>query len=108
MSSMSMYLRKEDCAADELRAHWNQFCDADYFDELDGFEDRMEQAGLIELVPVADEHLDDAFAYERGIEPGGMVWQLTAAGRAAFTRDTGRDDLHRELDHTVGASGPTS
>lgn len=44
----------------------------------------MEAAGYIELVPVDDDALDSAFAAERGIEPGGMMWQLTDAGRAAL------------------------
>ena len=68
----------------ELVAHWGDFCDADPFDGSDNFPERMEAAGLIELVPVTDEALEDPFAYERGIERGGMMWQLTPAGRAAL------------------------
>lgn len=66
----------------ELRAFWGAFCDAD--PRPDGFEDRMEAAGLIEADDVTDEDLDDAFAAERGIEPGGTVWRLTPAGRQAL------------------------
>lgn len=46
------------------------------------FEERMEAAGFIELVPVTQEALEDAFAYERGIRNGGTMWQLTPLGRA--------------------------
>lgn len=50
----------------------------------------MEAAGYIELVPVDDDALDSAFAAERGIEPGGMMWQLTDAARAAIAKAEGR------------------
>lgn len=65
----------------ELRAYWQAFCDADPCP--DDFQDRMEAAGLIALDSVTDDDLDDPFAAERGIEPGGQVWRLTAKGRAA-------------------------
>lgn len=66
--------------ADELRAFWGAFCDADAYP--DGFPERMEAAGLIHLRPVDDDDLEEAFAWERGIVPGGWVWSLTEAGRA--------------------------
>ena len=69
--------------ADELRAFWAARCDADAYPE--DFDERMEAAGLITLDAVDDDDLEDAFAYERGIEPGGMVWRLTPAGRAALS-----------------------
>jgi len=69
----------------ELRSDWAPFCNADY-EEMQGdratFDERMEAAGFIELVAVSDEALQDSFAYERGIRKGGMMWQLTAAGKA--------------------------
>lgn len=68
----------------DLRLHWNDFCDADPFYGSDDFAERMEAFDLIELAPVDDDALDDAFAAERGIEPGGMMWRLTEAGRAAL------------------------
>lgn len=68
----------------DLRGNWGAFCDADVFDGVEDFSERMETAGLIEIVPVTDEALDEAFAYERGIERGGMMWKLTPAGRAAL------------------------
>ena len=74
-------------AAVELRDWWSAFCDADYLPEE--FEERMEEAGLIELVPVDDDALDDAFAAERGIVPGGMMWVATKAGRAALLPPAG-------------------
>ena len=77
-------MRKLTEAQRDLRVNWGTFCDADYFDGVEDFSERMEYAGLIELVPVTDEALDEAFAYERGIERGGMMWQLTPAGRSAL------------------------
>jgi len=68
----------------DLRTHWHYFCDADPFYGSDTFSDRMEAAGYIELVPVDGDALDDAFAAERGIEPDGMMWALTPAGRKAL------------------------
>jgi hypothetical protein len=70
---------------EDLRANWAAFCDADPFEGSDTFTDRMEAAGYCELVSVTKAALQDPFAYERGIEPGGMMWQLTEAGRAALT-----------------------
>jgi hypothetical protein len=68
----------------EFRRHWADFCDADPFPGSDTFAERAEVAGLIELVPVTDQALESAFAAERGIEPGGMMWVLTDAGRAVM------------------------
>ncbi|MGE0290639.1 MAG: hypothetical protein AB7I42_25160 [Bradyrhizobium sp.] len=70
----------------QLTEHWHSFCDADPFPDSDTFAERMEAAGLIELVPVTTEALEEAFAAERGIEPGGSMWSLTAAGRATLTK----------------------
>ena len=72
---------------DDFRKHWAAFCDADPFDGSDTFPERMEEAGYIELDYVNEETLQESFASERGIEPGGMVWVLTAAGRAALQRE---------------------
>ena len=74
---------------DDLRKHWGAFCDADPFDGSDTFPDRMEAAGFVELVPVDDDALEDAFASERGIERGGMMWSLTESGRAALDGGAG-------------------
>jgi hypothetical protein len=63
----------------KLAALWGAFCDAD--PTHPNFIDDMEQAGLAELVPVDDEALEDSFAAERGIHRGGLMWQLTDAGR---------------------------
>jgi DNA modification methylase len=73
-------------ARDDLRQHWNAFCDADSipFDH-DDFLDRLEKHGLIELRGVTDDDLNDAFAAERGIERGGSLWDLTEKGRAALS-----------------------
>lgn len=67
-----------------FRQHWNAFSDADHADCPIDFLDNAEEAGLIELVPVDADALDDPFAWERGIERGGMMFQLTAAGHALY------------------------
>jgi hypothetical protein len=69
--------------AEEVAAHWNAFCDSEP-GVPDGFDDRMEAAGLAELRAVTAEDLEQAFAAERGIERGGMIWCLTAEGQKAF------------------------
>lgn len=68
-----------------LRQNFASFCDADPFPGCDTFADAMEAAGYIELVPVTKEALEEAFAAERGIEPGGMMYRLTDAGRLALS-----------------------
>ena len=73
----------------ELEAYWDAFCDCD--PSPDDFADRMEAAGLIFLDGVTDDDLDDAFASERGIEPGGLIWRLTPAGRAALSQNKDAD-----------------
>jgi hypothetical protein len=71
-------------ATDDLRKHWSAFCDCDPFFGSDTFLERMEAAGYIELIPVDDDALQDSFAAERGIEPGGMMWSLTSTGSRAL------------------------
>lgn len=78
----------EAAAVAELRAHWHDFCDCDSFPTSEGFTDRMEAAGLIEWRPVDDDDLEQAFADEKGIEPGGMVYDLTDKGRTAYKATT--------------------
>lgn len=69
-------------AAQKLRAHWGDFCDADPTPE--GFAEEMEAAGFIEVDAVTEDDLESPFAAERGIEPGGSIWRLTASGRASL------------------------
>ena len=71
-------------AEDELRAHWDDFCDCDHIPNYDGFTDRLEAAGLIEWRSVDDDDLAQTFAEEKGITPGGMVFDLTEKGRAVY------------------------
>ena len=66
-------------AISDLREHWHAYCDADYRD-LD-FIDRMEAAGFVRLRSVRKADLEESFAAERGIELGGMIYELTAKGR---------------------------
>lgn len=74
---------------DDLRKHWHAFCDADPFDGGDTFIERMDARGYARLRPVKKSDLaDDPFAAERGIEPGGMLWELTAKGHRALDAKT--------------------
>lgn len=68
--------------ATELFQCWNDFCDADAVPE--GFIERMDKAGLVDLIPVTKHALQEPFAAERGIEPSGTMWRLTHAGRKAW------------------------
>lgn len=49
-----------------------------------GFTDNAEKLGLIEIVPVTKRALESSFAAERGIEPGGFMWQLTQRGHERY------------------------
>ncbi len=67
----------------DFTEYWDAICDADPLPcDYDEYVERMEVGGFAELVPVDDEALESAFAWERGIEPGGMMWQLTPLGLA--------------------------
>lgn len=74
-------------AAADLRRYWQYFCDCDPFPGSDDFQDRMEEAGFIETVPVEDADLERPFAAELGLEPGGLKWVLTSAGRKTLAND---------------------
>lgn len=80
---------EEPFTSDNFAVLWDAFSDADKHLLPDDFEEQAEAAGLIECVPVTPDALEDAFAAERGIEPGGMMWQLTAKGKARWSRDEG-------------------
>lgn len=80
-STIEAVLAGHEGMAKDLRAHWHSFCDADAFPGSDTFTERMELAGLVECVPVTEEALESAFAAQRGVEPGGMMWVLTEAGK---------------------------
>lgn len=79
-----------------LRRYWDDFCECDW-GRIDNhacckdvdLEDAWMTAGLIYLRSVDEDDLDDVFAAERGIEPGGNVWDLTDAGRAALAPSEG-------------------
>lgn len=65
---------------DDLRKHWQTFCDADPFEGADTFTDRMEAAGFIHIRAVRRADLEESFAAERG----GNLWELTKKGRAVI------------------------
>lgn len=71
-------------AIDDLRKHWHDFCDCNPFNGSADFAERMEAAGLVRIRKVTRDDLRQSFAAELGIEPGGMVWDLTKKGRAAL------------------------
>lgn len=71
----------------DLRQHWHMACDCDPFPGSDTFMERMEARGYATLRAVTRDDLDEAFAAERGIEKGGMVWCLTDKGLAAIDRE---------------------
>jgi hypothetical protein len=68
---------------DEFREHWPAFCDCDPV-PVEDFADKAEEAGFIYTRGVEEEDLERSFAAELGIEPGGLVYDLTPAGRAAL------------------------
>lgn len=77
--------------SEALTIMWDAFCDADPLPngrDIDEYLSEMEDAGLIELRDVEPDDLDDPFAWERGIEPGGMVWTLTEKGKVARAQIT--------------------
>lgn len=84
---------------ESLRLHWAAFCDADATPE--GFIERMEAAGFAALRPVRKSDLEESFASERGIERGGMLWELTAKGRAIIDAPS-RHDMAAQV-NTLGA-----
>lgn len=81
---------------EDLTVNWDAFCDADPLPHpREYFPDSLDAAGYAELVPVDDDALDDPFAAERGIEPGGMMWRLRPIGLA----------LRAHLNKTDGEKG---
>ena len=82
----------------DLTTNWDRFCDCDPLPEgvdRDLYVQRMEDEGLLDWRSVDDDDLEDAFAEERGIVPGGMVYSLTPLGlavRAALHDDTVRGE----------------
>ncbi len=69
----------------DLTERWDQFCDCD---PLSGNRDHEEYRadmlldGFADLRAVDDDDLEDPFAWDRGIVPGGEVYTLTPLGLA--------------------------
>lgn len=73
-------IRESAQAERDLIAHWHDFCDGDYYE--DGFEERMERAGLVKFGSVTQEEYDEEpFAHEKGLVVGGPTYRLTDAGK---------------------------
>lgn len=68
---------------DEFRQHWPAFCDCDAI-PIEDFGDKAEDAGFIYTRAVKKADLDRSFAAELGIEPGGLIYDLTPAGLRAL------------------------
>lgn len=69
---------------DNLRKHWSMWCDRDAFEGSDTFIDDMEAAGYAHTRPVTRADLAKPFAFDRGIEKGSVLWELTKKGRTAL------------------------
>lgn len=71
---------------DELRRYWSAICDCDEVPiDTDEFKERAERLGLIRWRSVTRRDVDATpFAWELGIEVGGMMYELTAKGRDAL------------------------
>lgn len=86
LSSLAGKLTEAQRLHEDLLANWDAFSDADPLPHpREDFPECLERQGYAELVPVDDDALDEAFAWERGIEAGGLMWQLTASGLSLRT-----------------------
>ena len=80
---------------EHLTTNWDAACDCDWGDvttETSNFFERQEAAGFAQCVHVTEDDVDGDFAWERGIEIGGRMWELTPLGlavRTALTEGTG-------------------
>jgi hypothetical protein len=73
----------------DLTVNWDDFCDAERLQLPPDYPDDLVKAGFVILDAVDDDDLDEAFAWDRGIEPGGSVYRLTPLGLAV------RDHIRR-------------
>jgi hypothetical protein len=76
-----------------LTSDWDAFCDCDWQDmscEVEGFPEGLEADGFVTFDAVDEDDLEQPFADELGIVPGGSVWRLTPLGlavRAALLKE---------------------
>ena len=70
-------------AREDLRKHWNAFCDADAIPiDREDFTERLEKFGLVTWRKVTRRDVDSTpFAADLGLEVGRMCFDLTAKGR---------------------------
>lgn len=70
---------------EDLTNNWDAFCDGDRGDVQSDDPEypwALEGAGFVEWGSVDADDLEDPFAWERGIEPGGTIYRLTPLGLA--------------------------
>ncbi|WP_294138298.1 hypothetical protein [Sphingomonas sp.] len=82
---------------DDLTSNWDAFCDGDRGDVRSDdpqYPWALEEAGFVSWDSVEADDLDDPFAWERGIEPGGTIYRLTPLGLSvrASLHDTVRGE----------------
>lgn len=83
LSTMAAGLSEAQELCEDLTSNWDAFCDADPLPHRrENYPEDLERLGYAELVPVDADALDSSFAWERGIVPGGSMWQLTPLGLA--------------------------
>lgn len=65
--------------AQELQAHWDDFCDSDPFEGSADFIERMEAAGFAQLRPVTEQDLHDISRSQnlRGMRMGRDIWVIS-------------------------------
>lgn len=89
-----------------VRDYWSAICDCDWHQVpeaiMETYEDILISEGLAKWGAVDADDLDNPFAEEIGIVPGGSVLRLTPAGRAAFAspihhRDEGEAGVNQIL-----------
>lgn len=68
---------------DDLRKYWHAFCYCDVIPiDRDDFTGRLEKFGLVTWRKVTKRDVEATpFAYELGLEVGGMCYDLTVKGR---------------------------
>lgn len=81
----------------DLTDNWDHFCEADrglIVSDDPNYPDQLEAAGYVEFDAVDDDDLEEPFAWERGIVPGGSVLRLTPLGLALRDHLRAQEGVH--------------